>query len=119
MINQKDVEKIVFINKDDLEKKIDIEKIGKQNIIYGNTLSPDGLSSLKQLLIPLRLEKYGMSCNEALSSYGIINGMTMPVLMFPEVVINSFSGLLVPEFTYYYTKKDMNAIKYIISKRPE
>lgn len=48
LINQKDVEKIVFINKDDLEKKIDIEKIGKQNIIYGNTLSPDGLSSLKQ-----------------------------------------------------------------------
>lgn len=75
-----------------------------------------GLSSLKQLLIPLRLEKSGMSCNEAIASYGIINGMAMPILMFPEVIINSFSGLLVPEFTYYYTKKDMNMIRYIIAK---
>lgn len=75
-----------------------------------------GLSSLKQLLIPLRLEKYGMKCEEAVSTYGLINGMTMPVLMFPEVIINSFSGLLVPEFTYYYTKKDYNKISFIISK---
>lgn len=75
-----------------------------------------GLSSLKQLLIPLRLEKYGMKCEEAVSTYGLINGMTMPVLMFPEVIINSFSGLLVPEFTYYYTKKDYDKISFIISK---
>lgn len=74
------------------------------------------LSSLKQLLIPIRLEKFGMSCKEAISSYGIINGMAMPVLMFPEVIINSFSGLLVPEFTYYYTKNDYNKISIIISK---
>ena len=75
-----------------------------------------GLSSLKQLLIPLRLEKFGMSCNDAVSTYGLINGMTMPILMFPEVIINSFSGLLVPEFTYYYTKKDYDKISFIISK---
>lgn len=75
-----------------------------------------GLSSLKQTLIPLRLEKFGMTCKEALSSYGLINGMTMPILMFPEVIINSFSGLLVPEFTYYYTKRDYNKISLIISK---
>lgn len=75
-----------------------------------------GLSSLKQLLIPLRLEKYGMKCEKAISTYGLINGMVMPVLMFPEVVINSFSGLLVPEFTYYYTKKDYDKISFIISK---
>lgn len=74
------------------------------------------LSSLKQLLIPIRLEKFGMSCKEAISSYGIINGMAMPVLMFPEVIINSFSGLLVPEFTYYYTKKNYDKISIAISK---
>lgn len=75
-----------------------------------------GLSSLKQLLIPLRLEKFGMSPNDAISTYGLINGMTMPILMFPEVIINSFSGLLVPEFTYYYTKRDYDKISFIISK---
>lgn len=75
-----------------------------------------GLASLKQLLIPIRLEKYGMDCSKAISTYGLINGMTMPILMFPEVVINSFSGLLVPEFTYYYTKNNFNRISEIISK---
>lgn len=75
-----------------------------------------GLASLKQLLIPLRLEKFGMSCNDAISTYGLINGMALPILMFPEVIINSFSGLLVPEFTYYYTKKDYDKISFIISK---
>lgn len=75
-----------------------------------------GLASLKQLLIPLRLEKSGMACNTAISTYGLINGMTMPVLMFPEVIINSFSGLLVPEFTYYYTKNNFSRIGEIISK---
>ena len=65
---------------------------------------------------PLRLEKSGMNCNTAISTYGLINGMVMPVLMFPEVIINSFSGLLVPEFTYYYTKKNFNRISEIISK---
>lgn len=75
-----------------------------------------GLSTLKQLLIPLRLEKFGMNCENAVSTYGLINGMAIPVLMFPEVVINSFSGLLVPEFTYYYTKRDFNRISIIIEK---
>lgn len=75
-----------------------------------------GLASLKQLLIPLRLEKSGMACNTAISTYGLINGMTMPILMFPEVIINSFSGLLVPEFTYYYTKNNFSRISEIISK---
>lgn len=75
-----------------------------------------GLSSLKQLLIPLRLEKFGMDCNTAISTYGLINGMAMPVLMFPEVIINSFSGLLVPEFTYYYAKNNFTRISEIIAK---
>lgn len=75
-----------------------------------------GLSSIKQLLIPIMLEKFGMSCEEAVSLYGLISGMSMPVLMFPEVIINSFSGLLVPEFTYYYTKKNYNKISIAISK---
>ena len=43
-----------------------------------------GLSTIKQLLIPLRLQKNGMTCDDALSSYGMINGMAMPLLLFPR-----------------------------------
>ena len=75
-----------------------------------------GLSSLKQIMIPARLEKSGLSCDTALASYGKINGMVLPMIMFPEVVINSFSSLLIPEFSYYFAKKATNSIQYIITK---
>ena len=75
-----------------------------------------GLSSIKQLLIPIRLEKSGLSCNEAISHYALINSMTMPILMFPEVIIFSFSGLLVPEFAYYNEKNETIKIQYAISR---
>ena len=75
-----------------------------------------GLSTLKQILIPLRLEKYGLSASIALSKYGIINGMVMPIILFPNLIINSFSGLLVPEFTRYYAVNDFKMINYVSNK---
>lgn len=70
-----------------------------------------GLSTFKQLLIPSSLEKSGIGCSLALSNYGVVSGMAMPVIMFPSVFINSFAGLLVPEFSRYYVKKDYARIK--------
>lgn len=57
-----------------------------------------GLSTLKQLIIPIRLEKSGISCEAALAQYGMVGGMVFPILMFPQVIIASFSELLIPEF---------------------
>ena len=57
-----------------------------------------GLSTLKQFMIPSRLVLFGFSYSIALSEYGKINGMTMSVLLFPNVFILSFSNLLIPEF---------------------
>lgn len=75
-----------------------------------------GLSTLKQLIIPTQLEKSGLSCNNALSKYGIINGMVMPVVTFPTVLINSYSTLLIPEFSTYVAQKNYKAINYISNK---
>ncbi len=65
-----------------------------------------GLSTIKQLLIPLRLEKSGLSCKEALSQYGLINGMVFPLILFPNIVITTFANLLIPEFSYYNTRSE-------------
>lgn len=75
-----------------------------------------GLSTLKQMIIPLRLEKYGLSCTESLSQYGIINGMVMPIILFPSTFITSFSSLLVPEFSYYNARKENKNMSYVTSK---
>lgn len=75
-----------------------------------------GLSTLKQLIIPTQLEKSGLSCGNALSKYGIINGMVIPIVTFPTVLINSYSMLLIPEFSTYVAQKNYNAINYISNK---
>lgn len=75
-----------------------------------------GLSTFKQLIIPLRLEKSGLSCEQALSKYGLISGMTLPILLFPSVFINSFSSLLIPEFSSIYVTKNYNRINTLTTK---
>lgn len=72
-----------------------------------------GLSTVKQLIIPSSLQKSGMNASNSLISYGIVNGMAMPVIMFPVVLVTSFSGLLVPEFSRYYVQKNYKKIRSV------
>lgn len=73
-----------------------------------------GLSTLKQSLIPIRLEKFTHSSDLAFSQYGLINGMTFPLLMFPSVFINSFAGLLIPEFANFKLNNNYSTMNRII-----
>lgn len=75
-----------------------------------------GLSTIKQLLIPIGLEKSGLSCENALSSYGIINGMVMPLILFPCSFISSFSSLLIPEFSYMNARKESNKMNFVLNR---
>ena len=75
-----------------------------------------GLSTLQQLLIPFRLEKSGISCETALSQYGQVSGMVMPIIMFPSIFILSFCNLLIPEFSEYNVQNKMVQINYNITK---
>lgn len=75
-----------------------------------------GLSTLKQVLVPLKLESFGLSCNVALSQYGLINGMVLPIILFPSTFLNSFSGLLIPEFSSFNVKQEKETIKKSIEK---
>ncbi|MBE6900595.1 MAG: hypothetical protein E7479_08055 [Ruminococcaceae bacterium] len=57
------------------------------------------LSTVKHLLVPVSLMKSGMTNETALSEYGTVGGMVLPVLMFPCAFLLGFSNLLVPEIT--------------------
>lgn len=72
-----------------------------------------GFSSFKQFLIPISLEKSGISYALALSNYGMIHGMVMPILMFFTVFISSFSNLLVPEFSRLLAGENHKRMKTI------
>ncbi len=56
------------------------------------------LTTLEHILIPRRLRKGGLTSAEALSDYGILHGMALPMLLYPMAPLSSFAGLLVPEF---------------------
>lgn len=55
------------------------------------------LSSIENILVPRGLRRYGADTATALSQYGLMEAMVMPILNFPAALIASFSNLLVPE----------------------
>ncbi|MCL2341552.1 MAG: oligosaccharide flippase family protein [Firmicutes bacterium] len=75
-----------------------------------------GLSTLKQVLIPIRLQKSGLSSEAAFSQYGLINGMVLPIIMFPSSLLSVFSELLIPEFSDYNYLKSYKSIKYVMKR---
>lgn len=54
------------------------------------------LQSIEALCIPGRLRLYGLSSSQSLSVYGVLTGMTLPLLLFPSAVTMSFSTMLLP-----------------------
>lgn len=56
-----------------------------------------GLVTVKHLLVPSQLQKYGMNHRQAVSAFGIIHGIVLPVILFPTSLLFSFSNLMVPE----------------------
>lgn len=74
------------------------------------------LSTVKQLLIPGQLEKSGLSTSASLSNYGIITGMVLPILLFCNVFIASFSGLLIPEISTYLAQNNKKAITFVCNR---
>lgn len=56
-----------------------------------------GLTTLEHLAIPNGLRRSGLSRDGALAVYGLMQGIALPLVMFPYAVIGSFTALLIPE----------------------
>jgi len=74
------------------------------------------LSTTKQTLVPINLVRFGMVTSVALSQYGIIQGMVLPLLFFPMCFLFAFSQLLVPEVSALAAREYSKRIKQVISK---
>ena len=70
-----------------------------------------GLNTVKQLIIPSSLQRSGMNSSNSLIAYGIVNGMAMPIIMFPVILVTSISSLIVPEFSRYYAQQKYKKIR--------
>lgn len=74
------------------------------------------LLTLEHILIPKRLRDKGESHSESLSSYGILHGMALPMLLYPMAPLSSFSGLLVPEFSESLARGERERMRRVASE---
>ncbi len=64
--------------------------------LSANRLLLSILHSIEAVLIPAMLRRSGLSTQDALITYGVLNGMSIPFIMFPTALINALAVLLLP-----------------------
>jgi stage V sporulation protein B len=75
-----------------------------------------GLITLEHMLIPIGLQSFGQTHAEALSSYGMVQSMALPVLLFPCALTGAFAGLFVPELTEAHVRGEWVRIRYMMER---
>ena len=69
------------------------------------------VTSVIAIIIPLRLMKFGYSSSEALSEFGIIMGMTFPLIMIPSTLIGSLAVTIIPSISEQSNDIDSGNLK--------
>jgi len=112
--------------------RIDLKKLGKASpsaSIEGSGLTKkllgitlpvtfsacirSALSMFQHALIPKGLKASGQSWAAALSSYGALHGMALPVVLFPSAFVSAFAGLLIPEISECCVQNNNERLKRV------
>lgn len=75
-----------------------------------------GLTCAEHIAIPAGLRRYGSGSGDALSAYGVLHGMSLPLILFPSSVIGAFTSLLIPELSESHALNDKKTISRIAEK---
>lgn len=78
--------------------------------LAANRLCVSLLQSAENILIPVRLQDYGITSAQALSIYGVLTGMAYPFIMFPSAIVNSISVMLLPDMAAAQSAHDQERI---------
>ncbi len=81
-----------------------------------STYVRSGLTTLEHVLIPRSLAKAGDNRESALSSYGALHGMAIPILLYPASFLSSFTGLLLPEVAESLARGEKRRLRYIVER---
>lgn len=82
--------------------------------VAGSRLLGSGLQAAESSLIPLALSLYTGSRAVAMTQYGNLKGMALPLLFFPFSFLSALSGLLMPEIARTHTRHDGKATRRLI-----
>lgn len=72
------------------------------------------LHSIESVLIPGHLRLYGLDNGSALSIYGVLTGMTLPLILFPSAITNAVSTVLLPSVAEQQAVGNHQAIRRAI-----
>ncbi len=107
-------------------KKDKMEKGGKKGFFkrFSRLAVPDALgayirsalNTVEHLLIPIGIRKSGLSADKAFSDYGIVQGMALPIVLYPSSILGVLSSLLVPEIAECKNKKQHLRQNYMINR---
>ena len=88
-----------------------------KNILYlalpltANRLVLNILQSVETISIPARLRLFGYDTSTALSVYGVLTGMAMPLIFFPNALTGSIAVLLLPIISEKYALGQFKAVR--------
>lgn len=85
-------------------------------VIMINRIIVNLFASAETILLPQSLEKYGLTNQESLSLYGVICGMVLPLLLFPNALTGSVSVMLLPVVSEANEKKQTKKIRKITQR---
>lgn len=74
------------------------------------------LRTIENVIMPRALHKSSLSFSSALSAFGALKGMALPVLFFPSSILSAFSTLLIPEMSEALARKNLLTIKHSTEK---
>lgn len=74
------------------------------------------LRTVENTMIPARLLIYGLSAEAAMSLYGMIKGMVLPILFFPSSFLTSLSSILIPSVAGDNATANEKKVSYTLSK---
>lgn len=84
--------------------------------ITGIRIASSLVQPLTTLIIPSMLVISGYTTSEAVSSFGVVMGMTFPMLFVPMAIIGSISMVLIPSISSMMSKNDYDSIEKNINQ---
>lgn len=85
-------------------------------LINANRIIVNFFASAETIMLPQSLQKSGLSASDALSLYGVLCGMVLPLLLFPNALTGSVSAMLLPTISEANEKNQTERIRSITNK---
>ncbi len=84
--------------------------------VAANQYLSSALHAVENVMVPACLTAFTLSRETALSQYGALKGMAMPVLFFPFSLLGTLSALLMPEITEAHIQGRRRTLQSLIGR---